>query len=318
VTTPVLDCAEMGHRYGRRGTWGLRECTLTVPAGRVVALVGPNGAGKTTLLHLAAGLLPPTEGSVKVAGAAPGRRLERIGFVAQDSPLWPRLRVDDVLGIGAHLNPRWDKDLASERIARLSIPPRARIGALSGGQRAQVALTLVLAKRPELLLLDEPLANLDPLARREFLASMFDACTRTGAAVLFSSHVVAELERICDYLVVLADGRVRLAGDIDELRRAHRVIAGPAGWPATAAEQPTAIPDDAAREGGGGWRLISPRQVAGRTSALVRVGAELVAGPGLEAAEPTFDELVIGYLDQHHSDKEHTQQGRTTHAEAPV
>src|SRR6266540_309930 len=308
----------MGHRYGRRGTWGLRECTLTVPAGRVVALVGPNGAGKTTLLHLAAGLLPPTEGSVHVAGAEPGRRLERIGFVAQDSPLWPRLRVDDVLGIGAHLNPRWDSGLASERIARLGIPPRARIGTLSGGQRAQVALTLVLAKRPELLLLDEPLANLDPLARREFLASMFDACTQSGAAVLFSSHVVAELERICDYLVVLAGGRVRLAGDIDELRHAHRVIAGPAGWSTTMAARTAALPYDAARDGGWEWRLISARKVAGRTTALVRVGGGSPPGPGLEAAEPTFDELVLGYLDQHDSDQDHAGQEPTRHAEAPV
>src|SRR6266545_4211553 len=265
----------MGHRYGRRGTWGLRECTLTVPAGRVVALVGPNGAGKTTLLHLAAGLLPPTEGSVHVAGAEPGRRLERIGFVAQDSPLWPRLRVQDVLGVGAHLNPRWDSGLASERIARLGIPPRA---------------------------------NLDPLARREFLASMFDACTQSGAAVLFSSHVVAELERICDYLVVLAGGRVRLAGEIDELRHAHRVIAGPAGWSTTMAARTAALPYDAARDGGWEWRLISARKVAGRTTALVRVGGGSPPGPGLEAAEPTFDELVLGYLDQHDSDQDHAGQ----------
>jgi ABC-2 type transport system ATP-binding protein len=173
-----------------------------VPPGRVVALVGPNGAGKTTLLNVAAGL-PPTTGTVQVAGEPPARRLDRIGYVAQDAPLWPRLRVADVLVVGRCVNPRFDATLVTQRIRRLDIPPRARINTLSGGQRAQVALTLVLAKQPELLLLDEPLANLDPLARREFLGSMFAACIQSGAAVLFSSHVVAELERICDYLIVL-------------------------------------------------------------------------------------------------------------------
>ena len=314
MTTPVLDCAGLGHRYGRRGPWGLRECTLAVPAGRVVAVVGPNGAGKTTLLHLAAGLLPASEGTVRVAGAAPTQRLERIGFTPQDAPLWPHLRVRDVLGIGAHLNPRWDAGLANDRIASLGISPRARISALSGGQRAQVALTLVLAKQPELLLLDEPLANLDPIARRAFLASMFEACTHSGAAVLFSSHVVAELERICDHLVVLVGGRLRLAGEIDQLRRTHRMISGPAGWPTTT--QPPAAPDDSSADGG--WQLISIRQAAGRTTALVRVGARLLAGPGLDAAEPTFDELVLGYLDQHHPDQEPTRQDPRSQVETPA
>jgi ABC-2 type transport system ATP-binding protein len=207
--------------------------------------------------------------------------LDRLGFAAQDAPLWPRQRVTDVLGIGRRLNPRFDAALATERIRRLEIPPRARIGALSGGQRAQVALTLVLAKRPELLLLDEPLANLDPLARREFLGSMFQACTETGAAVLFSSHVVAELERICDYLIVLNAGRVRLAGDIDDLRQDHRIVTGPRGWP------------DA-----GGRQVISARSTAGRTTALVRSATAARTGPGLSEAQPTFDELVLGYLDE--------------------
>jgi ABC-2 type transport system ATP-binding protein len=291
--TPVLRCDGLGHRYGRR-TWGLRDAALQVPPGRVVALVGPNGSGKTTLLHMAAGLLPPTTGTVQIAGAAPVRRLDRIGFVAQDAPLWPRMRVAEVLEAGRRLNPRFDAALAAERIARLRLPPRARVGTLSGGQRAQVALTLVLAKRAELLLLDEPLANLDPLARREFLGSMFQACTDSGAAVLFSSHVVAELERICDHLIVLRDGRIRLAGDIDDLRQQHRIITGPAGWPDT-----------------GGWHVISAHSVAGRTTALVRSGTgggngaggngargRPSIGPGLDEAQPTFDELVLGYLDE--------------------
>ena len=185
--TAALRCEGLGHRYGRR-IWGLQECTLEVPPGRVVALVGPNGSGKTTLMNMAAGLLPASTGTVQIAGDTPARRLDRIGFVAQDAPLWPRLRVADVLAAGKCLNPAFDVAMAADRIRRLDIRHRARISTLSGGQRAQVALTLVLAKRPELFLLDEPMANLDPLARREFLGSMLGACTETSAAVLFSSH----------------------------------------------------------------------------------------------------------------------------------
>jgi ABC-2 type transport system ATP-binding protein len=246
----------------------------------VVALVGPNGSGKTTLMSMAAGLLPASTGRVEAAGGAPAQRLGKIGFVAQDAPLWPRLRVADVLEIGRCMNRGFDAAMASQRIRRLGIRPRARISALSDGERAQVALTLVLAKKPELFLLDEPTANLDPLARREFLGSMFAACSETGATVLYSSHAVAELERICDYLIVLRSGHLRLAGDIDELRQQHRVICGPDGWP-----------------GGGGWQVISQRSTAGRTTALVRRDGARLAGPGLQDAAPTFDELVLGYLE---------------------
>jgi ABC-2 type transport system ATP-binding protein len=253
---------------------------VEVPAGRVVALVGPNGSGKTTLMNMAAGLLPVTEGIVEVAGGAPAQRLDRIGFVAQDAPLWPRLRVADVLDIGRCMNRGFDAAMAAERIGRLGIRPRARISALSGGERAQVALTLVLAKRPELFLLDEPMANLDPLARRGFLNSMFEACHETGATVVYSSHAVAELERVCDYLIVLRTGRVRLTGDIDELRSRHRVIRGPDGW-----------------LDGGGWLVISQRSMAGQTTALVRCDDAPRPGPGLQDAAPAFEELVLGYLD---------------------
>jgi ABC-2 type transport system ATP-binding protein len=275
---PAVTLTQLGHRY-RGGRWALQDCTVAIPAGRVVALVGPNGAGKTTLLNIAAGLLRPTTGSVRVAGEAPGRRLAKIGYVAQDAPLWPRLRVADVLEVGRCMNPGFDAQLATARIRGLDIPPRARINALSGGQRAQVALTLVLAKRPDLLLLDEPLANLDPLARREFLTSMFATCAEEGVAVLFSSHVIAELERICDYLVVLSTGRVRIAGDIDELRAAHRVVTGPRGWLHRS-----------------GIHAVTASDMAGATAALVRRDCCASIGPGLEESEPTFDELVLGYL----------------------
>ena len=276
--TAALALSGLGHRYPG-GRWALHDCTVEVPAGRVVALVGPNGAGKTTLLNIAAGLLRPTTGGVQVAGSTPGRQLAKIGYVAQDAPLWPRLRVADVLELGRCMNPAFDVQLAHARIHALEIPPRARINALSGGQRAQVALTLVLAKRPQLLLLDEPLANLDPLARREFLTSMFATCAEDGVTVLFSSHVIAELERICDYLIVLLAGRVRIAGDIDELRAGHRVVTGPLHWP-----QHTKV------------NVVSATNTAGRTAALVQVDSGERFGPGLEDSEPTFDELAFGYL----------------------
>jgi ABC-2 type transport system ATP-binding protein len=275
----ALRCAGLGHRYGRR-LWGLRDCDLDVPRGRVVALVGPNGSGKTTLMSMAAGLLPVTAGTVEAVGGAPAQRLDRIGFVAQDAPLWPRLRVAEVLAAGRCMNRGFDAVMAAERVRRLGIRPRARISALSGGERAQVALTLVLAKRPELFLLDEPMASLDPLARREFLGSMFEACQEAGATVLYSSHAVAELERVCDYLIVLRAGRVRLAGDVDELRSRHRVIHGPDGWP-----------------DGGGWQVVSQHSMAGQTTALVRRDDARLPGPGLQDAAPAFDELVLGYLD---------------------
>jgi ABC-2 type transport system ATP-binding protein len=275
---PPLQTFGVGHRY-QRGRWALTDCTLTVPAGRLVALVGPNGAGKTTLLNVAAGLLAPTTGTALVAGEPPARQLSQIGFVAQDAPLWPRLRVADVIDIGRAMNPSFDRPFATDRIRALDIPPRARIYSLSGGQRAQVALTLMLAKRPQLLLLDEPLANLDPIARREFVTSMFTACAQTEAAVLFSSHAVAELERICDYMIVLNAGRIRLAGDIDELRAAHRVVSGAIGWTS-----------------GSPWPVVSTTDVGGRTIALIRTTPDAVIGPGLDAAAPTFDELALGYL----------------------
>jgi ABC-2 type transport system ATP-binding protein len=277
-TIPVLSLTGLGHRYPG-GRWALHDCTVSVPAGRVVALVGPNGAGKTTVLNIAAGLLHPTTGSVQIAGRAPDRQLAKIGYVAQDAPLWPRLRVADVLELGRCMNPRFDASLADARIRALQVPPRARIHTLSGGQRAQVALTLVLAKRPELLLLDEPLANLDPLARREFLTSMFATCAEDGVAVLFSSHVIAELERICDYLIVLRDGRVQVAGDIDDLRATHRVVTGPRDW-----------------QQDSGMSVVGTTDTGTRTAALVRLDSDTRFGPGLDESPPTFDELALGYL----------------------
>ncbi|WP_336204314.1 ABC transporter ATP-binding protein [Nonomuraea sp. LPB2021202275-12-8] len=222
---PLLETVRLGKRY--RSAWALRDCNLSLPAGRVIALVGPNGAGKTTLLRLVTGLLRPTEGTVAVFGepAVPASPLT--GFVAQDHPLYQRFSVRDLLRMGHALNVGWDQHLAERRLAGLGIPLERRAGTLSGGQQAQVALTLALAKRPKLLVLDEPVASLDPLARREFMAGLMASVAEEELTVLLSSHVVAELERVCDYLVVITGGRVKIAGDIDDLLAAHRVLTGP-------------------------------------------------------------------------------------------
>ena len=216
--TSIMRANGLGKRY-RRG-WALTDCDLDVPAGRVVGLVGPNGAGKTTLLSLAAGLLTPTAGTIEVCGGHPGGgrgQLARVGFVAQDTPAYRRLSVADHLTMGRRLSPHWDDDLAWRRVRRLGLPPRARAGQLSGGQRAQLALTLAIAKRPELLILDEPVASLDPLARRDFLEDLREATASQGLSVVHSSHLVSDIERVCDYLIVLVASRVRVAGDVGQL-----------------------------------------------------------------------------------------------------
>jgi ABC-2 type transport system ATP-binding protein len=223
----LLAADGLGKRYRRR--WALSDCSLEIPAGRVVGLVGPNGAGKTTLLQLAAGLIAPTTGTVEVLGGRPGDgpvQLARVGFVAQDTPVYPGLSVAGHLRMAAYLNPRWDAALARRRIEQLGLDLRRRAGKLSGGQRAQLALTLAIAKRPELLILDEPVASLDPLARREFLRSVAGTVAGHGTSVVLSSHLVADLELICDFLVVLVASRVRLAGDIAGLLASHHQRTG--------------------------------------------------------------------------------------------
>jgi ABC-2 type transport system ATP-binding protein len=220
----VVRADGLGKRFRRQ--WALSDCSLRIPTGRVVGLVGPNGAGKTTLLRLAAGLLTPTAGTIEVCGGRPASgaaQLAKVGFVAQDTPVYPSLTVADHLKLGARLNPRWDPRLAQVRIERLGLPPGKRACTLSGGQRAQLALTLALAKRPELLILDEPVASLDPLARAEFLRDLADATTGQGLSILHSSHLIADLERICDYLIVLVASQVRIAGPVADLVATHQL-----------------------------------------------------------------------------------------------
>ncbi|WP_406196680.1 ABC transporter ATP-binding protein [Kitasatospora sp. NBC_01560] len=279
----VIDCGGLGKRFRR--TWALRDCHLAVPAGHVVALVGPNGAGKSTLLNLAAGLTAPSEGALTVLGGrrpgSPGA-LDRIGFVAQNAALYPGLAVRDLLRMGRGLNRRWDDARARDHLDGLGIPLDRRYGRLSGGQQAQVSLALALAKRPELLLLDEPLAALDPLARHDFMAALLTAVAEDGVSVLFSSHAVAELEQTCDYLVVLAGGRVQVSGEVDDLLGGHRMLTGPtAGADALAAR----------------LAVVRDRRAGAQSHLLVRTGGvDAPVGAGWRQQRVGLEELVLAYL----------------------
>ncbi len=227
MSSAVLQATGLTKRYGRRPA--LSDCTLAIPPGHVVGLVGPNGAGKTTLLQIAVGMLPPTSGTIEVLGRRPASgaaQLARVGFVAQDTPTYAGLSVADHLHFGAHTNPGWDQSIADDRIAKLGLDPTQKAGKLSGGQRAQLALTLAIAKRPDLLILDEPVSSLDPLARRQFLQSLMAYVADHGASVILSSHLVSDLERVCDYLVVLVSSRVRIAGEVEDLLATHYRLTG--------------------------------------------------------------------------------------------
>jgi ABC-2 type transport system ATP-binding protein len=278
----AIETQGLGKRYGR--TWALRNCTLALPSGRVVALVGPNGAGKTTLLHLAVDLTRQTTGRIAVLGEfAPGsaEALSRIAFVAQDTPLYSYLSVADTLRLVGNLSGGFDETNARARIAGLGIPLNRRVGKLSGGQHAQVALAVALARHPQLLILDEPVARLDPLARHEFMAALMTAVAEDGISVLLSSHVVAELERVCDYLVVLAGGSVQVVGDVADLIDSHWVLTGPTDDASSvAAALPTVHQ----------WR--GDRQ----TSLLVRMTGNITPPPGWQAEGTNLEELVLSYL----------------------
>jgi ABC-2 type transport system ATP-binding protein len=279
---PVLETAGLGKRY--RSVWALRDCTLTLPAGRVIALVGPNGAGKTTLLQMTTGLLAPTEGTIAVLGepvsANSPAALAKIGFVGQDHPLYRRFRVRELLRMGRSLNQRWDQDLALRRLDELGIPLDRPAGALSGGQHAQVALTMALAKRPRLLVLDEPVAGLDPLARRAFLQTLMGAVAAEDLTVLLSSHILAELERVCDYLIVITGGRIQLAGDVDDLLGAHRLLTVPCGADRSLADAPG---------------VLQVTHGERHADLIVRTDGGPVL-PGGESHPIGLEELVLAYL----------------------
>ncbi|TML73298.1 MAG: ABC transporter ATP-binding protein [Actinobacteria bacterium] len=284
---PAVQTHALGKRYGSR--WALRDCSLAIASGSVTALVGPNGAGKTTLLHLLIGLSEPSAGEVRVLGWSPREQpqvvLPRVGFVAQEHPLYRGFSLAEMLNVGRKLNAHWDEGLARERLARLDIPLGQKVHRLSSGQQAQVALTLALAKRPELLVLDEPVAALDPLARREFLQSLMEAVAEGGLTVLLSSHIVSELERVCDHLVILAAGGVRLAGSIEQILASHRLLVGP-----------RVDPDGVAREHQK-HAVIQESHTERQTTLLVRLN-----GAGVDVRwrsdDVGLEEVVLAYLGQ--------------------
>ncbi|MEU5087518.1 ABC transporter ATP-binding protein [Streptomyces sp. NPDC021356] len=278
-TGTALEAAALGKRYARRAKgWALRECAFRLPAGRVCALVGPNGAGKSTLLTLAAGLLAPSEGRITVLGTDPASARPRVGYVAQDKPLYPQLTIAETLRMGADLNPaRWDAAGAERIVAVGDLDPRSRIRTLSGGQRTRVALALALGKRPELLLLDEPMADLDPLARHDLMGVLMGEAAQHGTTIMLSSHVVAELEDSCDHLLLVGGGRVRLAGEIDDLLAAHTRVTAPADTAELARHT-----------------VVESRTAGRRVTALIRPRGPLPED--WHAGPPSLEELVLAHL----------------------
>ncbi|MFJ4539320.1 ABC transporter ATP-binding protein [Streptomyces tibetensis] len=277
----VLRAQGLGKRYKQR--WALQNCDLDVPAGRVVGLVGPNGAGKSTLLKLASGMLTPTAGTIEVCGGRPAagvEQLAKVGFVAQDTPTYSALSVADHLDFGKRLNPTWDDAVARDRIRRLGLDPKQRAGKLSGGQRAQLALTLGIAKCPELLILDEPVAALDPLARREFMQDLMEAVAEHELSVVLSSHLVADVERTCDYIIVVVDSRVQVAGDIDDLVACHHRLTGPR-------RDPDTLP--------AGQHVITASHTDRQTTLLVRTDTA-VHDPSWTVSPLGLEDVVLAYM----------------------
>lgn len=281
--TAVLEAEGLGKRYGRR--WALSDCTLSIPSGHVVGLVGPNGAGKSTLLNMAVGLLTPTQGALSVFGNEPAKdpeQLARVGFVAQDTPTYAGLSVADHLKLGARTNPKWDNDLAEDRINQLGIDFKQKAGKLSGGQQAQLSLTMAISKRPEILILDEPVASLDPLARREFLQILMETVAEHDVSVILSSHLVADIERVCDYLVVLVSSRVQLSGELDELLASHHRLIGPR------------IEDGASIEN---QYVVESSHNDRQSIVLVRSDGPVV-DPAWTIEPVSLEDMVLGYMGQ--------------------
>ncbi|MGW4498303.1 ABC transporter ATP-binding protein [Micromonospora sp. NPDC004336] len=285
MQTPLLLHAErLTRRYGRRTA--LTDCDLRIPRGHIVGLVGPNGAGKSTLLQLACGLVGPTSGTLSVLGAAPAAdasHLARVGFVAQDTPVYASFTVADHLRMGSWLNPSWDPALAERRIAEAGLDPTQKAGRLSGGQRAQLAMTIAAAKRPELLIFDEPAAALDPLARRGFMRNLVEFVRELGASAVLSSHLLDDVEQVCDYLVVLCDSRVQVAGPVPDLLASHHRVAGGAAAPA-GAEVVWAEPGGAVVRGDATTGHVEPVTLAELVLAYMSRAAGSGARPGAGAA----------------------------------
>jgi ABC-2 type transport system ATP-binding protein len=279
--TPAITTTGLTKCYGK--TAALNDCTITVPEGRISALIGPNGAGKTTLLKLLAGLSKPTAGQVTVNGSVPRQApafLAEIGYLAQEIPLYRRLSAEDHIRAGAHLNPRWDGASVRERLTALNIPLDRPVGKLSGGQRAQVALSLILGKRPRLLLLDEPVAALDPLARRNFLGTLTDGVAMGGLTVMMSSHLVTDMERVCDHIVILSSSRVQVCGDIDDVLAEHKLLVGPR-------KDTTAIERDN--------HVVQVTRTPRQTTMLVRLNGP-VHDPAFQVSDVSLEDIVLAYM----------------------
>ena len=279
----VIETSELGKRYGK--TWALSDCTLAVPAGQLAALVGPNGAGKSTLMNMVVGLTVPPEGTAAVLDGQPAgspAALDGVAFVAQDAPVYKNLSSADMLHLTANLNQRFDRSFAQARLADLGIPLKKKAGKLSGGQQAQLALTLALARKPQLLILDEPLASLDPIARQDFLTAVLTAMADDGVSVLLSSHQVAELERVADYLIVLSRAQLQVAGEVDDLLADHRVLTGPAAEAEEYAKRLT---------------VVQTRRGETQAHLLARTnGTAEPVPPGWESHPVSLEELVMAYL----------------------
>ena len=281
-TINVLEATSLGRRYRRK--WALQDCTLSIPQGRVAALVGPNGAGKSTLLRMAAGLIPPSTGSLRILGADPQRQSadlrRRIGYLDQDRPMYSSFRVKEILHFGRNSNPTWNMDLAERHLTRLNIPLNSRVSNLSGGQQAQVALTVCLAKEPELLLLDEPAAELDPVAREDLLRLLMHQVAESGSSVVLSTHALGDVSAICDFVVVLAHSRVVLANDIDFVLESHRFLSADR-------DESLVLPP--------GVTVIDERHSAREASVLARIELPLFDSKW-HVERPTLDEIVMAYL----------------------
>ena len=277
----ALEASGLSKRYGKH--WALENCTFELPVGSIAGLVGPNGAGKTTLLHIAVGLLEPTKGSIKILREQPGAAscLPRVGFVAQDTPLYKTFTVNEMISFGEHTNVTFDATLARQRMQRLEIPLDQKAGSLSGGQRAQLALSLAFAKRPEILLLDEPLASLDPLARREFLQILMEGVADTGVTVVLSSHLLTDLERVCDHMMVLARGKFRLIADTTEILATHKTLIGPR-------ERAGAI--------AGVAQVLHQSTTDRQATLLVRTNGPII-DPSWMVNQVSLEDVVLAYLD---------------------
>jgi ABC-2 type transport system ATP-binding protein len=294
----VLQADSLSKRFGRK--WALRDCTVSIPQGKVVALVGPNGAGKSTLLRLAAGLSQPTSGTIEVLGHDPHKSnedlLRRIGYLDQERPLYRGFRVRELFRFGADANPGWDMQAAHLYVDQLGISLNDRVNSLSGGQQAQVALTMCLAKKPELLILDEPAAALDPVAREDLLRLLMRQVSDNGSSVILSTHALSDVESICDYLVILSHSRIALCDDVDFIVESHRFLSDPTS-------SNSRLPD--------GTTIMDTR-ISGRgVTHLVKMDLPIV-DDSWQISEPTLDEIILAYL------RQGVRNGLLDHVETPV